>query len=143
MACNEPAQGFGYVKKMGWHSPWLFLLILAGLFVYLIVALVVHRSAKVRVALCPRHRRRRQVGLWLGFGGMFLSMAFLFSAAFVEYVDLGLDENVVPIAGLIGLFGFPIVGVIMTQMIRPRRIDHEHVWLRVGRAFADSIPERE
>lgn len=142
VVCNEPAAGHGIARKMGWHSPWLFLLILGGLLLYVVVALCLHKSARVRFSLCGRHRARRRLGMWIGVGGLFLSVACLVSPAFVDYGDHGLGEDIVPITGLIGLLVCPIIGVIMTQMIRPRRIDHELVWLRVGKAFADAFPER-
>jgi len=141
--CNEPAQGYGFLKKMTWHSPWFFLLILANLLIYLIVALCVQKTAKIRIGLCPRHRARRERGLWVGFLGLAVSIVCLASPALVVYPDGGLARDVVPMVGLVGLVLCPILGVLMTQLVRPRRVDQDHAWLRVGKPFASSFPERD
>jgi hypothetical protein len=142
VVCNEPAEDYWFLKKMSWHSPWLFLLLLANLLIYLIVALCVQKTARVRVALCPRHRARRQLGLWCGWLGLFASVACLVSPGLYAYPD-DMTRDVVASMGLIGLVGFPIVALVMTQVVRPRRIDSDHVWLKVGKPFADSFATRD
>src|SRR6185312_8556871 len=57
--CDQPADGEPLQKQFSWHSPWVFLTILAGLLIYVILALVLSEKAKVVVPLCRRHRSRR------------------------------------------------------------------------------------
>ena len=46
-------------RKFYWHSPWMYLLILLHILVYLIAALAVRKTAVHNVGLCSaRHQRR-------------------------------------------------------------------------------------
>jgi hypothetical protein len=60
--CNEPVARPPMKRKVYWHSPgyyWLILigiLVRAGLLIYIVVALFVRKRAIVSVHLCARHR---------------------------------------------------------------------------------------
>lgn len=68
--CNEPVEGLGKQKKLYWHSPWFYLLILVNPLIYVLIGLIVRRSIKVSPRLCRQHaaRRRRLLLLFVGSG---------------------------------------------------------------------------
>ncbi|HEY7405779.1 MAG TPA: hypothetical protein VIB39_19795 [Candidatus Angelobacter sp.] len=61
--CGQPATGKPVVKTYSWHHPGFYLLILIALLIYVIVALIVRKTVRVGVYLCPQHAQRRS--LWL------------------------------------------------------------------------------
>src|SRR5262245_50409406 len=71
--CNEPALQPMAPRKLTWHHPaWWLVLILFNIVVYLIVALVVRKKAQVTFGVCARHRRRRRIFIAVGWTGFFL-----------------------------------------------------------------------
>lgn len=75
MACGAPADNF-VRKTFFWHPGWVAVLILIGLWPYIIVALILTKRMKIPVPLCPRHRKyflRRS--LFVGLGLVVIIMA--------------------------------------------------------------------
>ena len=70
IVCNEPATTPIKSKKLYWHSPWIYLLILVNILVYVIVGLAVRKTVRVSPGLCEFHgaRRRRRVFTLAGLG---------------------------------------------------------------------------
>ena len=60
MRCGRPAV-LVKSKKFAWHPPWLFVLVLAGVLIYFIVAIVMTKRMTVQVPLI-----RRRAGLCRG-----------------------------------------------------------------------------
>src|SRR5436309_2493776 len=50
--CNAPANGQRLTRKLYWHSPYLYLLILLNLLIYALVAIFVRKKARVEIGLC-------------------------------------------------------------------------------------------
>jgi len=101
IVCNAPAAEPIKSKKLYWHSPWFYLLILVNILVYVIVGLAVRKTVRVSPGLCEFHgarRRRRMLALAGGgiaslvAGGMLLQReiaggaAGLFTLAFILLV---------------------------------------------------------
>ncbi len=63
--CGAPANGKPVDKNFSWHHPALYLLILAGVLVYAIVAVIVRKSVRLRVPLCAQHAQRRSLAITL------------------------------------------------------------------------------
>jgi hypothetical protein len=109
--------------KMYWHEPWVYLLILAGLLVYIIAALVMRQSATVHVHLCERHRNSRAGWITASVGGIVLSIV-----AFIAGINLR-----APIVSLVGVPFFIIsliILAIVNQVARPQRIESPMVWIK-------------
>jgi hypothetical protein len=131
--CNEPAEGNPIKRNLSWHHPALFLLILAGVLVYAIVALVVQKKGTVYVSLCARHRSRRlMIGLTAGalaFGGL----AMLIFAGVIGRGWPALAGGAMLLIGLIM--------AVANQTLTAKRIDDHFLWLRgTGRAFLANFP---
>ena len=132
--CNAPANGKRLTRNLYWHSPYIYLLILLNLIIYVIVALIVRKKARVQIGLCDQHRTKRRLALsfgWLaGLGGLGL---FIVSLA-----------NSWGLLALVG-FGLLLAGLIVGatgSMISAKRIDDRFVWVKgVCRPYLDSLPE--
>jgi len=136
---NKPADTWLH-RRLYWHEPWIYVLVLAGVLVYAIVALCVRQTADIEVPLChERIIRRRWIiaGAWLSAGlGMVLIVAGL--------ANIQPGSNAGGIAFLVGLFTLlagPIAGAIMARTVVPIRITRDHVWLKgVHPDFLAALP---
>jgi hypothetical protein len=131
--CNEPAEGQPIRRNFTWHQPILYLLILAGVLVYAIVALIVQEKGTVYLSLCKRHRERRLIMGWsagvLCLGGLFL---LVYSAM--------LESGLVAIAGAVALVA-GLVLAVMNQTLSAKRIDAHFLWLGgAGEGFLANFP---
>jgi hypothetical protein len=135
-------------KSFSWYPPWVGVTILAGLIVYVILAVVLTKRMTVDVPLCNRHRghfwkRTLLTWLtliaWLATGGV----AFALAAALAPRNDAG------PAMGIVcALFGIGLIGVIIviavaqSTAIRPKEItDRDITLLRVHDDFIDAMQE--
>ncbi len=136
LRCNEPAHGYRLKRTFSWHKPAWYLLVLFNLIIYIIVAMCVRWTAKVSAPFCPRHRsmRRRAIALgWLG------------SLAGISLVILGAsspDYAIVIVVGVCLFLGSLIFGVIASQLVVPKKIDENFVWLKkVSPVFLATVPD--
>jgi len=58
--CNAPAKLPAKTRKMYWHNPWLYVLVIISIPIYVIVALIVRKSTKVTPCLCATHSTKRR-----------------------------------------------------------------------------------
>lgn len=139
--CNESAKGYRLRRNLSWHHPLYYILIVfPGLLIYVIVALIVRKTAKIQIGLCPQHRARRRniiASCWaislLGIIGPILALSF---------VPIHQDyQGLVVLAGVVCfLFGL-IFGAIAAPPVIPSKIDDRFVWLKkVGPEFLDNFP---
>ena len=137
---NQPADAW-LRRKLYWHKPWIYLLFLISLWVYIIVALIVRQKADIQVALCRERVVRRRwaiAGAWLAaVAGMVL---IIFGIANIQPGDS--TGGLVSLAGLIILLAGAIVGATLARIVIPVRITKEYVWLKgVHPAFLAALPE--
>lgn len=140
--CNQPAHG-RLKRSLSYHHPALYLLILASIWIYIIVALIVRHTAKIEIGLCERHRskRRRAIAMsWLVvLGGI---AAIIFGAILSDRP--GPTPWFVLTLLLGGIFAF-LVGLIYAAFVvppvAPHKIDKEYVWLKkVDSDFLATFP---
>lgn len=133
--CNEPADEPTKTRKVYWHHPGYYVLLLINVILYVIVALFARKTVDVNPGLCARHKQKRSNGIWLGWGGLvggFIAMSWAF-------------QNHRPGLGLLLLFatlGCVIAGLIMSRIVYAKRIDDRYVLLKgCGPAFLEGLPE--
>jgi uncharacterized membrane protein HdeD (DUF308 family) len=142
LLCNEPAER--YVKKrFRWHSPWMYLLLLAGLLVYFFTAIFVTRQMLLRLPLCARHARRHRNGTWLQiFGLIGIALGFLVLVLFNTGEHTGrLDPTAALALMVLVSLLVMIVGSFMTATIKVKRITPTHGHFSAGVAFLASCPD--
>lgn len=140
--CNEPAER--YVKKsFRWHPPWMYLLILAGLLLYLFVAAICSRRMKLRVPLCKRHATRHRVGTRLQYIGLgVIGLGFLGLILHGESdAALPFDPTGALAILVLGALLAMIVGSCMTSIIKVERITRTHGRFSTSAAFLASCPD--
>jgi hypothetical protein len=83
IVCNAPVLGPIKKKKVYWHNPWLYLLILINVILYAVVGLFVRKSFEVSAGLCEQHaaaRKRRIYGLLGAFVAALIAWGVLLQA---------------------------------------------------------------
>jgi len=100
-------------KKFGWHPSWVWLTILAGLLVYVVVAMCVTKRGELAMGLCPRCARRRRSIILAGIFGVFVAMIAAFAT---EMIFVGCFLMLV-------LFVVPVLSMVLARTLTPVYID--------------------
>ena len=132
--CGGPGDGRPLRRTYYWHEPWIYVTILAGLLVYVVIALIIRQSGQIEFALCSEHRARRRNGIIIGLLGFFGGIALFVAAGMTD------EPYLVPL-GILVLLAGTIVGLIMARVLSPKRIDAQFLWLRgAGPGFLQTLP---
>jgi hypothetical protein len=133
--CNSPAQGFRLKRKLYWHEPWYYLLILISILVYAIVAICVRKKAVIHIGLCEAHRTERKwfiTGSWMA---ALLGLGLLIAgiAGYGGWLAL---------VGIVLLLGAAICGAAKGPVVSAARIDGGFAWVKgAGQPFLADLPE--
>jgi hypothetical protein len=151
MRCGAPATLFK-TKNFSWYPSWVYILLLAGLLPFVIVALIMQKRMRVPAPLCDRHKYHwvwptvaAVVALLLLLGMLFGGMAL--GGALEGAVDKDLQGTLMAVwfLGVFGLFLACLVAacVIQARAIRPVEITDRSITLtNVAPAFVDAVEER-
>ncbi len=136
--CNAPAEGKRIKKTLMWHNPAWYLLILFNLILYVLVAMIISKRAKVAAGICPRHRKRRTRAFLIGWLVLLVSTVLLPLATTIS--DPTLSTVGVGVA-LVLMIGSVIFLLFRTNFLSPKRITKTHVIIgNAGAAFLNSLP---
>lgn len=116
--CGAPANGKPVVKTFYWHHPALYLMILAGLLIYVIVAMIVRKSMKDSVPLCAHHAKRRSTAVTLAWVLPLVGLVDVF--VLPRY---NVDDGLVTLMTVVLIFAGIIIWAVAGLPIRPKRID--------------------
>jgi len=138
VVCNEPASGRSLRRKLFWHAPGWYLLVLFNLIVYAIVAIAIRKKADIHIGLCELHRARRRTWMavaWLlVLAAVILPVLLAMISADAGVVGMVLILPLIIVAGLIGVYG--------TRVVHARRIDNTFAWIGgVSPEFLAVLPE--
>ena len=132
--CNEPAFGQRLKRKLSWHHPAIYLIILVALLIYLVVAMVLRKTANVEVGVCERHMKARRRSILITWGAVVLSFILFYFAALR-------DDGSIALFGMALLVGAVIYGIITIRLVAPSKIDDRFVWLRgVNKEYLNELP---
>lgn len=120
--CNEPAER-KLKRKLSWHHPAIYLLIFVGALVYVVLAMIMRKSATIEVGLCENHSAIRTRDIMIAWTLGLLSIASILLAARLE------DLTFVAIAGVL-IIACAIYGVVRVKVVTPTRIDENFIWLK-------------
>jgi uncharacterized membrane protein len=115
-------------RNLSWHHPAIYLLILLHIFVYLVVALIVRKTATIHIPLTEEwfaRRRRRMLFAW----GMVLASCVLFGVA-LSRVD---QEQWAPLAMILAILlvvAAAIYGLVACRLVWPKRMSDQYIWLK-------------
>lgn len=142
--CNEKAV-LSSKKRILYLNIWLqialVLLFVAfnvlALIPILIIILIFRKSAKIKIPVCQKHRKRR---LWITLGTVTVLLISI-SFGFLSVKNTGYQEAFL-IVGL-GVFVVAfILAIIRGQLLKAKKIDSEVIIFKGARSpFLDSLPE--
>jgi hypothetical protein len=136
LKCNAAASGTPMKRKLYWHNPWWYLVLLVPyirLLIYIIIAVVVRKRATVEVYLCNEHKTRRVyllIATWLTWLSGIVAIGWGSSIHNTWLILAG------PCLVLTGI----VLG-IYARMFRTQKIKDGTVWLKgAGKPFLESLP---
>ncbi len=134
--CNADAVQPIKERTVYWHTPWLYVLILISILVYLIVALIARKSARIGPGLCEEHRRLRNNVILGSLLGAFAGIGLVIAA-------IGNSSGALVLLGGLVLLAAIIVGMMKGRIVYAVRIDANRISLKgCGEAFLASLPRR-
>ena len=144
--CNAPTD-YRLKRKLMWHSPWFYLLLLAGLpfclaglVLYIVVAMLVRHTAVVYPGLCNVHRRQRRRAIWIAWLFVLAAPLLWWLAATYENND-GERQAILSVLGLMFCFGGAIYGVLRSSVLTPKKIEAQFAWLKgASPQFLSELP---
>jgi hypothetical protein len=134
--CGAPANGKPVNKTFSWHHPALYLLVLAGVLIYLLVAVIVRKSMRMSVPLCARHAQRRSTAVTLAWVIPLVGVADAFVLP-----RFGIDGGVVAMITLAMVVTGIVMWAIVDYPIRPKSIDrYRGVFTGCAEAYLQQFP---
>jgi hypothetical protein len=135
--CNEPADAPTKARKVYWHHPAVYLLILINILVYALVGAIVRKRAVVAPGLCVAHKKRRRLAITSGWAGFSLGVAL----AAWGFRKATASSGVTALVGVLLAFVSILAGVRLARIVYAQRIDRSYVRLKgCGPAFLDALP---
>jgi hypothetical protein len=133
--CNGEVEGSLKKQRFYWHHQAWFALVLANVFIYLVVSMIVRRHADVSYGLCTNHRRQRRRAVLLGVGGMFIFLVLVF-------VGIAADLVVLSLVAFLGIVVSIVVGIVKGRALLPVRIDKSRLaqFKGCGESFLANLP---
>jgi hypothetical protein len=124
-------------RSLSWHHPAVFLLLLISPLIYIIVALILRKSATLNIPLTDAwhgRRRRRMLFAWVA---ALLSGLLFFSG--LGYLDEPSAVWVL-VFGIVVCVSATFYGVLGCRLVYPHRITDQYVWVRgVHPGFLDRL----
>jgi hypothetical protein len=131
--CNVPTH-LRLKRRLTWHHPLLYILVFVALLIYLIVAMVIRKTATVEIGLCDEHlaKRRRDLRITIG-----LLIAGLIGLA----LAIGFSDGTYLLLGFLGLIAALIYGIVAVRVVAPAKIDDQFVWLTgINKNYLNELP---
>jgi hypothetical protein len=120
--CNAPARGLRLKRRLSWHYPVLYLLILVAVLIYVILAALLSKRATVYLGMCAEHFQRRRKKIFVGW--LLLAMGVGSIIAGVGY-----DYPILALIGLASLLFAAFWLVFVSRVVAVKKIDDQLVWL--------------
>ena len=122
-------------RRLTWHHPALYLIIFAGVLIYLIVALIVRKVAVVEVGLCQEHQAKRRRSVLITWGLLLLGVGGFVLAIVAQ-------DATYLLGGFLLFLVAMIYGIVVVRLVAPSKIDNQFVWLKgVNKDYLDELPQ--
>lgn len=127
-------------KTLNWHNPAIYLVLLANVIIYVIVAMCVRKTAKLGIPLCRDCNRARNRKLALAWAGAILGFMLLCAGIAYRSTDPSMS-GIIAISGAILLLACLLWAALASTVVA-KKIDKTHAWLaKAGRPVLDSLPQ--
>ena len=117
--CNAPTH-HRLKRSLRWHHPALYILIVGGFLFYVILALVLSKTATINVGLCETHAAARKRDLLITWMLALLSFASFYFAVVADQTNLF-------VVGLALFLGAVVYGIVKTRVVAPQKIDDHYL----------------
>ncbi|MGH9970507.1 MAG: zinc finger Ran-binding domain-containing protein [Pyrinomonadaceae bacterium] len=132
--CNEPAHGQRLKRKLSWHHPALYIVIFVALLIYLIIAMILRKTATVEVGLCEVHMAKRRKALLVTWLLVIIGVLGI-AGSFVA------EDGTYALIGFLFLLAGIIYGVVAARVVAPAKIDDRFVWLKgINKDYLNALP---
>ncbi|MEQ9503495.1 MAG: hypothetical protein RIT81_41960 [Deltaproteobacteria bacterium] len=123
-------------KKLQWHHPAVYAALLFNVIIYLIIALIMRKTANVSIPIGPDAKAHRSKWIKIGWGAGLGGLVVMF-------IGIPLEQPVVILLGLgVAFFGL-IGGLIGVRLLWPTKIDDQYVYLKGAKEpFLRHLPNR-
>jgi hypothetical protein len=147
IACGNPAAVFPK-KKFSWNPGWVYLLLLAGILPFVIIALVMTWERRVCTPFCDRHAGYWRLRTWVILGGLLTIIATAVLLGFAGMHEakyggewVGWAWIAFAVAAIVWLFAAVI---LQGTSIRPAEISRRRIVLvGVHPAFAQAVHDQQ
>lgn len=138
---NEPTE-LSLNRELSWHTPIAYLGIFLGVLPYVIVAIMVRKTHKLRVPLSADSMRRRRRAIALGWLLILAGLAGIFGGIAVGSSEHGALGPLLLVGGLAGTLAGIILAIAVASPVTATRIDDDYVWLKgFHPAYVAELPE--
>lgn len=124
---NEPATR-RLKRSLTWHHPAAYLAILAHVFIYVVIALIIRKTATIQIPLTDEWYARRQRRMLFSWGGALLSIALFVASLFA--IEREAWAPFVLIGAIFLLLGMMIYGQRACRLVWPKRMTDDYIWLK-------------
>jgi hypothetical protein len=138
--CNQPATEPGVKRTFYWHHPavYLALFVPLSILLYIIIAMVVRKKSTVFVPLCPQHRKRRFMGLWICAGLFIFGVAGCIGSIAALNGDAAMAVGFACVAVVLGSV---IAAAVISPILTARRMDEIYAhFTGAGPSFLAELP---
>lgn len=134
--CNAPAHEPTKERKVYWHHPAVYVLILINVILYAIVGAIVRKRAMVAPGLCEVHKKSHKMTVIAAWSVFALGLALM-------VVAIKTDGSATQLlSGFLLMLAAVLVGMIRGRIVQAHKIETTRVWLRgCGEEFLDSLPQ--
>jgi hypothetical protein len=127
-------------RRLTWHHPLLYLLLISPL-IYILVALLVSKAASIQIPLDERFKKKRIRNMLVAWGIVFASIGCLVMAGTIETQSKGIALCFVILFPVLLLIG-ALVGLYGCRVVYAKKIDRHFVFLKGTCAeFRKRFPE--
>lgn len=114
-------------RSLSWHHPAVYFLVLIHILLYVVVALVIRKTAVIHIGLSDEWiaiRRRRMMIAW---GLVLLGIVTAFAT--IPLAEFEWSPLLI-LAGIVLFLGGTIYGVAACRLVVPKRMTDEYIWLK-------------
>lgn len=130
---GKPAGGSRFRQKLNWFPPWIYVMILVALLIYIILVAVFNKTATIDVAVLPEFKKRRRTLIAIGASAMVASLVGFFGAV-AWMISTDPDVNPLAVVLLLGSIFFFVASWIylvwVPRMFKVQKITDNYVYLR-------------
>jgi len=137
--CGAAATGV-LRRTLTWHHPALYALILVSILIYVIVALIVRKTAKLQLPVCSTCASRRRRNLAIGWLSFVLSIACFIAGGSIVDSNERAGAALLISGGVLILFS--LIWAVGIQFVLTRKITDRFVYIyKVSKDMLSTLPQ--